>query len=183
MPTLIAFLRAINVGGHTVKMDHLRQLFSDLGFGSVETFIASGNVGFETAESDLAALESRIEIYLNETLGYPVKTFLRTPARLETIARYRPFSPADMENPAHTLYIGFLQSSPGPEAFQKVSALIDPLNQLAILDRELYWLVHTRMSDSVITGARLEKALGMPTSLRNLNTLQKIVAVYSTDHP
>jgi uncharacterized protein (DUF1697 family) len=43
----IAFLRAINVGGHTVKMDTLRQLFESLGFTNVETFLASGNVIFE----------------------------------------------------------------------------------------------------------------------------------------
>ena len=39
-----AFLRAINVGGHVVKMDQLRRLFESLGFSDVETFIASGNV-------------------------------------------------------------------------------------------------------------------------------------------
>ncbi len=44
MPKYIAFLRAINVGGHTVKMDYLRVLFETLGFSDVETFIASGNV-------------------------------------------------------------------------------------------------------------------------------------------
>lgn len=178
MPVLIAFLRAINVGGHTVKMDLLRQLFTDLGFSGVETFIASGNVGFETSESDLSLLESRIEQHLNEALGYPVKTFLRTPEELEQIARSQTFAPEDLENPAHTLYIGFLQSPPGPETTQKVAALGDSLNQIQIHDRELFWLVHTRISQSVITGARLEKALGMPTTLRNLNTIQKIIARY-----
>ena len=44
MPKHFAFLRAINVGGHTVKMDHLRDIFESLGFSNVETFIASGNV-------------------------------------------------------------------------------------------------------------------------------------------
>ena len=39
MTRYVAFLRAINVGGHVVKMDHLRQLFESLGFSSVETFI------------------------------------------------------------------------------------------------------------------------------------------------
>jgi len=46
MTRYIAFLRAINVGGHTVKMDTLRALFESLGFLNVETFIASGNVLF-----------------------------------------------------------------------------------------------------------------------------------------
>jgi len=48
MPRCVAFLRAINVGGRTVKMDYLRSLFEDLGFADVETFIASGNVVFES---------------------------------------------------------------------------------------------------------------------------------------
>ena len=47
MPRYITFLRAINVGGHTVKMDRLREIFESLGFANVETFIASGNVVFE----------------------------------------------------------------------------------------------------------------------------------------
>ncbi len=45
----IAFLRAINVGrDRTVKMRSLRQVFESLGFSKVATFIASGNVVFET---------------------------------------------------------------------------------------------------------------------------------------
>lgn len=58
MQRYIAFLRAINVGGHTVKMDRLREIFEALGFSNVETFIASGNVVFETTARDPAALEA-----------------------------------------------------------------------------------------------------------------------------
>ena len=52
MPRYIAFLRAINIGGHTVKMDDLRQLFESLQFTSVETFIASGNVIFKAGSDN-----------------------------------------------------------------------------------------------------------------------------------
>ena len=82
MPRYIAFLRAINVGGHTVKMDALRELFEALGFEQVETFIASGNVIFETTETDTAALERRIETHLQAALGYAVATFLRSDAEV-----------------------------------------------------------------------------------------------------
>ena len=61
MSRYLAFLRAINVGGHTVKMDALRHIFESLGFTSVETFIASGNVIFEAGQQDPAALEKAIE--------------------------------------------------------------------------------------------------------------------------
>ena len=49
MTRYIAFLRAINVGGHTVKMAELKRLFEALGFTNVETFIASGNVIFDSS--------------------------------------------------------------------------------------------------------------------------------------
>jgi len=49
MPRYVALLRGINLGGHTVKMDRLKKLFEELGLKNVETFIASGNVIFESA--------------------------------------------------------------------------------------------------------------------------------------
>jgi uncharacterized protein (DUF1697 family) len=72
MPRYVAFLRAINVGGHIVKMDALRRHFASLGFDDVETFIASGNVIFQSRSTAAAALERRIEACLEERLGYEV---------------------------------------------------------------------------------------------------------------
>jgi uncharacterized protein (DUF1697 family) len=76
MTVHIAFLRAINIGGRTVKMDHLRSLFESLGYGEVETFIASGNVIFQSPDEDTRALEQQIEAHLRQALGYEVATFL-----------------------------------------------------------------------------------------------------------
>ena len=50
MPQYVAFLRAINVGGHIVKVQDLRRIFESCAFAGVETFIASGNVVFESSE-------------------------------------------------------------------------------------------------------------------------------------
>ena len=68
MTKTIAFLRAINVGGHNVKMESLRALFEQLGFDAVETFIASGNVVFETDAAPDTALEAAIEAHLKAAL-------------------------------------------------------------------------------------------------------------------
>jgi uncharacterized protein (DUF1697 family) len=87
----VAFLRAINVGGHTVKMEALRRLFEGLRFAAVSTFIASGNVVFETDEGDPVALEQLIERALHVALGYEVATFLRTDAEVALVAAYAPF--------------------------------------------------------------------------------------------
>ncbi len=107
MSRFIAFLRAVNVGGHTVRMDYLRQLFESLGFSQIETFIASGNVVFETTTKDVRTLEKKIEQRLREALGYEVATFIRTDAELTDIASYQPFRQSDLEA-AVALNIAFL---------------------------------------------------------------------------
>jgi uncharacterized protein (DUF1697 family) len=67
VPRLITFLRAINVGGHTVTMAALRDHFAALGFEDVETFIASGNVIARSRTGSTQALERRIEAHLLAT--------------------------------------------------------------------------------------------------------------------
>ena len=96
MTRYFAFLRAINVGGHVIKMDRLRQIFESLGFYKVETFIASGNVVFESRSGNLKSLEQKIEQGLREDLGYEVVTFIRTEAELLEIATYQPFAPSEL---------------------------------------------------------------------------------------
>ena len=91
MTKYIAFLRAINVGGHTVKMDHLRQLFESLDLTNVETFIASGNVIFEWKPANSKSLEKKIEKKLHEELGYETTTFIRTNTEVAEIEKYNPF--------------------------------------------------------------------------------------------
>ncbi len=80
----IAFLRAINVGGHTVKMDHLCGLFEQMGFSGVETFIASGNVIFDAPVEAGRGLEEQIEAHLRQALGMP--TTLRNVTTVRKLA-------------------------------------------------------------------------------------------------
>jgi uncharacterized protein (DUF1697 family) len=74
----VAFLRGINLGNRRVKMAELARLFEEMNFGAVSTFIASGNVLFESDSVDHVALERQIEGHLESALGYSVDTFVRT---------------------------------------------------------------------------------------------------------
>jgi uncharacterized protein (DUF1697 family) len=175
MTLFIAFLRAINVGGRTVKMDRLRGLFEALGFTGVETFIASGNVIFQSPAEDPRALEQQIEAHLAASLGYQVATFVRTPTEVAAIVGYTPFPADEIEN--NTLYVGFLQAPPGDDARQKLLALQTPTDEFHVNGCELYWLCRTSISQSVVSGAKIERALAMPTTLRNVTTVRKLAAV------
>jgi uncharacterized protein (DUF1697 family) len=178
-PRLIAFLRAINVGGHTIKMADLRELFESLGFSNVETFIASGNVIFESPAEDLQALEKKIERHLRSELGYEVATFIRSPSEIADIAKYEPFPKAEIAGESASLYIAFLQVPPDKQAQEKLMAFRTDIDDFHVHGREVYWLCRTRMSDSVFSGALLEKTLGLPATMRNSTTVKKLAAKYS----
>ena len=179
MPKYIAFLRAINVGGHTVKMDHLRGLFEALGLSNVETFIASGNVIFDSASKSAKALAGKIEKHLRESLGYEVATFIRSPAELAAVAHHRPFKAADLKAEFHALYIGFLADEPGEAAIKKLQSFATAYDSFHVHGREVYWLCRKKFAEAEFSGAQLEKTLGMPATLRNVTTVKKLVAKYS----
>ncbi len=175
MTKYIALLKAINVGGHTVKMDHLKNLFERMGFENVETFIASGNVVFETKLKGVNSIKEKIEKELEKSLDYKAATFIRTTKELKEIAEHKPFTEFDLNNEQNSLYIGFLNTQPDKDSQKKVLTLSDKSNEFHLNKTELYWLCRKNFSDSGITGKTLEKALGMETTIRNSTTIRKIV--------
>ena len=182
MSRFIAFLRAINVGGHTLKMVHLRQLFEALGFSGVETFIASGNVVFETTSQNAKILEREIENKLREALGYEVATFIRTEAELADIASYKPFGQSELDMAA-ALNIGFLAEALDDQSKKKLMALRTDIDNFHVHAREIYWLCRKKQSESTFSNAVLEKTLGRSSTLRGTNTVKKMAAKYSTPKP
>lgn len=178
MPKYFAFLRAINVGGHTVKMDYLRTLFEALGFADVETFIASGNVIFDSPSRSSKSLENKIEAALEKALGYEVITFVRSVKELAACAACEPFNESDMKA-GHTSYVGFLKNTPGEAASKKLMSLASKDHDFHLSNREVYWLPRLSFSDSTISGTVLAKSLGQPTTLRNTTTIKRLAAKYS----
>jgi uncharacterized protein (DUF1697 family) len=70
----VALLRGINVGGRTlIKMTELRSSIEKLGFDNVSTYIASGNLLFESTERDAARVEAKIERAIDQRFRLPVK--------------------------------------------------------------------------------------------------------------
>jgi len=87
-----AFLRGINVGGHTiVKMDELRKVFESLGFRNVKTVLASGNVLFEAHGGDAVALSQEISGKLEDLLGRKITVVVRSVEEIMALAAREPF--------------------------------------------------------------------------------------------
>lgn len=177
MPRYLAFLRAINVGRHTVKMDRLRQLFEALDLTEVETYINSGNVAFVAKSGRARSLEQKIEAQLREALGYAVTTCVRTPAELAAIAAYQAFrEPVPAEG---GLYIAFVQSPLGREVQPKLDAFQTAQDRFHVHGREVYWWRGARFSDSPLSGSgKFEKLLGAQVTVRNSTTVRKLAEKY-----
>jgi uncharacterized protein (DUF1697 family) len=174
MPRYVAFLRAINVGGHTVKMDRLRGMFEALGFANVETFIASGNVLFDSPAKAMSGLERKIETHLEQELGYEVVTFVRPLAALDAVLASHPWE--DENASGHPLYIGFLKVPAGAAEQQKFASMKTEIDEFHFHGNEVYWLCRTRSSDSKFSGPLFERLLGGKATLRNVNTVRKLAA-------
>ena len=178
MPRYIAFLRAVNVGGRIVKMDELRREFAALGFANVETFIASGNVIFETKAADTEKLAQKIETHLAQWLGYAVETMIRSVAELEAVANYQPFSAADIAA-AQAFHVVFLATVPPADTPEKLQAVSTPVDDFHLHGRELYWLCRAKFNESQVKPAQLDKALSkVPGTARSITTVKKLVAKY-----
>lgn len=174
----VAFLRAINVGGsHVVKMDALRELFEALGFAHVETFIASGNVIFDTRSLNLGAVERRIEKALEETLGYEVTTYIRSLSEVGAIARSQPFTPEAMASAA-ALSVGLLKAPLSPAARAILPTLRTEVDDFHAQGSELYWICRKRQSESKISNAVFERALGLKATFRGMRTMEKLAVKY-----
>lgn len=111
MTAYVALLRAVNVGGTgKLAMAELRAMCEALGWAGVRTYIASGNVLFETALSEAevkAALEARLEVYA----GKRVPVLVRTAAEMAAIVAADPFP--DAHGSRHMVY--FVDAAPAPD--------------------------------------------------------------------
>src|SRR5215469_13531761 len=100
MASFVALLRAVNVGGTgKLPMSELKAICEELGFSAVRTYIASGNVVFDSRKSE-AAIKAALEKRLEAHAGKPVGVIIRSAAEMAEVAANNPFAKA---KPNYTL--------------------------------------------------------------------------------
>lgn len=173
MPTLVALLRGVNVGGKVkVPMAELRSLLSGLGLEQVTTYIQSGNVVFQTG-GGAKKVAGRIERGIAEAFGVDVTVLIRTPAQLRTIAEHNPFL-ADEPDPAK-LHVVFLRDRPKAGASSRLDPERSPPDRFHLRGRELYLHLPNGAARSKLTNDYLERRLGVRATARNWKTLLKLI--------
>jgi uncharacterized protein (DUF1697 family) len=163
MPTYIAFLRAINVGGRFVKMADVRAALCDKGFGEVESYIQSGNLRFTSSLRSPASVETAVETALEELCGFTVRTIVRSPTQLGELTAYGMGLEAPLEGEVRR-YVSFLKEVPD-KAFVATMDGWDVAGERAhVQGRAVYlWLAHPSHT-AKLSNARIERGGVVATS-------------------
>ncbi|AXF11922.1 hypothetical protein CUJ91_29385 [Paraburkholderia graminis] len=164
MTRYIALLRAVNVGGTgKLPMAELRSMCESVGFTNVRTYIASGNVVFDSKLAE-ASVKSRLERCLEAYAGKPVGVAVRTSAELAQILAANPFKSA----PANRTVAIFLDAPPPADALAHASGQRD--EEMALGTREIYVHYNNGMADT-----KLKIPAAKTGTARNMNTVAKLV--------
>jgi uncharacterized protein (DUF1697 family) len=170
-------LRGVNVGGHNrIKMDALRALYEGLRLRDVESYVQSGNVVFASAESDLPRLAARIETRIERDFGFRPAVVLRTAEEMQAVVDTSPFLKRKNID-GSKLLVTFLAQEPEPAARAKALLMRSDPEELHIGVRELYTYFPNGMARPKLSMAQVERALKVPATGRNWNTVMELLAM------
>jgi uncharacterized protein (DUF1697 family) len=177
MPVLVAFLRAVNVGGHAkIKMDALREVFVALKFTEPQTYVQSGNVIFKSSERHLVRIAKRIQEGIQKKFGCCPEVVLRTPDDLRAAISKNPFRKRANIEPGKLL-VSFLAADPAKDALKNLAALGIQPEELHLIGRELFIYFPNGQGQSKLPWARVDKALQTSGTGRNWNSVTKILEI------
>lgn len=170
MPTFIALLRGVNVGGNILKMERLRELCAKLGAKNPRTYVQSGNVVFE-ATGSASEWESKLEKKLAGESRLPVSVIVRTAAEMSAVLAENPFL-KEKEIDTARLAVTFLQHAPAKPALAALSAMKIGSERFHSAGKEIYLHCPDGFANAKLY--TLDKVLAQKTTTRNWNTVTKL---------
>jgi uncharacterized protein (DUF1697 family) len=177
MPSHIALLRGINVGGHNmVAMSDLRSLFVELGLVGATSLLQSGNVVFQSERLTGAALERLLEVETAKRLNVSADYFVRTAAEWKKIVARNPFPKEATDDPGHLLVM-FLRKTPSTKNVDELRVSIQGPELIQPDGKQLYMVYPAGIGRSKLTGLLIEKKLDSRGTARNWNTILKLAAL------
>jgi uncharacterized protein (DUF1697 family) len=168
MTQYVAFPRGINAG-HPMRMEELRAVFESLGYESVRTVLASGNVLFETRKTAEATLTRKIEEALAARFGARIPVVIRTRAELERLAGANPFGKVTAGAKTRP-FVTFLKKKPARRGLPKGEGF----KVLAVVDRTVCSLVDTGGTTPGLM-RMLDKEFGTDVTTRTWSTVEKVL--------
>ena len=174
MPTYIALLRGINVGGRNkIPMADLREMFASVGFREARTLLQSGNVVFDGLRQSNATLEQLLEAETQARLKFSIDYVVRTATEWKKIITGNPFAAEAKESPSH-MVVMCLKTPARSSAVRKLNDEIAGREIVQASGKQLYMVYPDGIGRSKLTNAIIEKKLNVRGTARNWNTVMKL---------
>jgi len=170
----IALLRAVNVGGNNlIRMADLKALCEAAGFREVKTLLQSGNVAFLAKDTNKAVAKMLADA-IDKSHGFRLAVMVRTADEIADAMKRNPFKAEARSDPGH-LVVAFMADPPADGAGERLAAVRVQKERLHLSGRELYVHYADGQGTSKVTNVVLERALGVPATARNWNTVTKLL--------
>lgn len=174
MPRYVAFFAAMNVGGHRLKMEDLRDALEREDLEDVETVVASGNVLFNYDDRPTEGLTEMLAYIVKERFGFPTFAAVRNVEEVRAAIADNPFHGDGEDKFVHT---HFLENQPDADQFSVMLAAYEGRGpeRIAMGDRCLYIDFADGVGNSRLTSAFLERKMDCRGTARNMRSLQRIL--------
>jgi uncharacterized protein (DUF1697 family) len=177
MNTYISILRGINVSGkNLIKMNSLKEMYEDMGFQNIRTYIQSGNVVFKCLEINLQKLEKLISEAIFKQFALNVPVLVREYSELKSILSRNPFQ-NDLKEDNSKLHITFLSTSPEKHFIEHIDSESYLPDKFYIMERTVYLFCPNGYGKTKLNNNFFENKLGVTATTRNLKTLMELVKI------
>lgn len=172
MKTYIALLRGINVSGQKkIKMAELRTHLSEWGFSAVQTYIQSGNIVLQEAESSQEQIAERIHQGIQSVYGFDVPVMVLVPEDLDRVLANNPFLP---EKDPKRLYVTFLSTQPAQDLQDQLLGEDYTPEAFVLREQHIYFFSPSGYGRAKMNNNFFEKKLKVRATTRNWRTVNKL---------
>jgi uncharacterized protein (DUF1697 family) len=172
MELYICFLRGINVSGQkSIKMEALREMFESLKFKNVCSYIQSGNILFESPETNIEKLQAKISKEIGTTFGFDVPVCILTAKEIQAIIKKNPFGDKDPTK----LHVTVLSKAPAKDEETALAEINAGKDELKILGKNVYLFCPEGYGNTKLNNAVIEKKLKCSATTRNWKTLNEMM--------
>ena len=173
----ISLIRGINVGGHNqIKMEALRQMYAGLGYTCIQSYIQSGNVIFETIQTNSLTLEKVITEKIYDTFGFKVRVLVITADELEKALNYNPYINDSLKDPAK-IYLTFLSGIPEKSLLDTIQPALYAPDEYSHIGKVIYNYCPFGYGNTKLTNTFFENKLKVTATNRNLKTSIELLAL------
>jgi uncharacterized protein (DUF1697 family) len=172
--TFIALLRGINVGGkNMIPMEVLKKHFEQNGFSSVSTYLQSGNVVFQSDDTNEKEIELFLKKSINEAFNLQIEVIVKHAGALSEIILHNPFE-NKIKLEGDKTGVAFLSEIPSAESILKLQQFDCQTDEYFIFHDFVFIYCPNGFGRAKLTNAVLESKLKLKLTIRNWKTIQAL---------